>query len=140
MRVQTREKGRLEVYAITESPEGHWEVGWEDIRGSFFGSLVSRIPRSAFNHVLNGFSKPFVDALGLPPEGALQKLPSPYCIKQSGCKLYDKKHCTLASKALPWCYEPASFEQLGATTLRIASELIFLWREGVHVIAVYDDE
>lgn len=140
LRVKTRERGPLELYVVTESPEGGWEIGWENLRTTFFGKLVPRVPRSAFNHVLNGFSKPFVDALGLPPEGALRKLPSPCCSKQTTCALFDKRRCLLTSKQLPWCYEPAGFEDLGTATRRIASELVFLWKEGVHVIAVYDDE
>lgn len=139
LRVKTLEKGLLEVYVVTESPEGRWELGWENLRTTFFGKLLPRVPRSAFNHVLNGFSQPFVDALGLPPAGALQKMTNPGCAKQSGCSLYDKGRCYLRSAKLPWCYEPAGFDDLGAATRRIASELVFLWKEGVHVVAVYDD-
>lgn len=140
LKVKTRERGFLEVYAIAESPEGQWEVGWENLRTTLFGQLISRVPRSKFNHVLNGFSQPFVDALGIPPEGALLKLPSSECAKQRGCSLYQKRLCVLGCKKLPWCYEPAGFDDFGSPTRRMASELIFLWKEGVYVIAVYDDE
>lgn len=139
LRLKTREKGLLEVYVVAESPDGLWELGWENLRTTFFGKLLPRIPRSAFNHVLNGFSQPFIDALGLPPDGALLKVANPACGKQRGCSLYDKSRCYVASKKLPWCYEPAGFDGLGAATLRVASELVFLWKEGVHVVAVYDD-
>jgi hypothetical protein len=139
LKLETREKGLLEVYVVAEGPEGRWELGWENLRTTFFGRLIPRIPRSAFNHVLNGFSQPFIDALGLPPDGALQKMADPTCDKQRGCPLYDKRRCHLTSNKLPWCYEPAGFNDLGASTRRIAGELVFLWKEGVHVVAVYDD-
>lgn len=140
VRLKTREKGMLEVLVVTEFADGRWELGWENIRGTFFGQLVPRVPRSAFNHVLNGYSQPFIEALGLPPEGALKRLPTAACAKQGGCSLYDSRRCSLWSKKLPWSYEPAGFDALGGSTLRIASELIFLWKEGVRVVAVYDDE
>ena len=139
LKLKTREKGLLEVYIVAESQEGRWEVGWENLRGTFFGKLIPRVPRSAFNHVLNGYSQPFIERLGLPPAGALLKLPAQACEKQSTCTLYDSKRCFVASKKLPWCFDPAGFEELGVSTRRFASELIFLWKEGVHVVAVYDD-
>lgn len=139
LKVKTTEKGFLEVYVITESPEGKWELGWENLRSTFIGRLISRVPRSVFNHVLNGYSQPFVDALGLPPEGALQKLPSQACGRQRGCSLYQPRNCIVSSKKLPWCYEPAGMDDVGAVGKRMAGELVFFWKEGVYVIAVYDD-
>lgn len=139
MKVKTREKGTLELYAVTESPEGRWEIGWENLRATLLGKLITRMPRSAFNHVLNGFSQPFVAALGLPPDGALKKLARPGCAKQDLCPLHDPRTCSVRSNKLPWCFEPEELSEFGEPTRRIAAELIFLWKEGVYVIAVYDD-
>lgn len=140
MKLETLEKGLLDVYAVTESASGEWEPGWESLRTSVFGPLISRVPRSALNHVLNGLSGPFVAALVVPPEAALTKLPSPACAKQQGCPLYQKRRCILSCKKLPWCFEPKGVDELGSTTRRVAAECVFLWKEGVHVIAVYDDQ
>lgn len=139
LKVHTLEKGDLELLALAEGADGTWEAEFEPLRQTTLGRMISRVPRSAFNHVLHGLSEPFVQALGLPPDGALQKLPSKVCAKQRGCPLHDKRHCVVTSKKLPWCYDPAGFGTLSETELRVASSVIFLWKEGVFVIAVYDD-
>jgi len=139
LKVATREKGLLDILAVTEGTDGKWEHDWEKLRGTILEKCISRVPRSAFNHVLNGFSEPFIEALGIPPEGALLKLPSQLCAKQQVCSLYQRRLCFVSCKKLPWCYEPAGFGSLEATAQRTASELVFLWKDGVYVIAVYDD-
>lgn len=139
LKVPTREKGRLEVYAITEAGDGTWEASWDDLRTTLLGELISRVPRSAYDHLLNGYSAPFINALGISPEGALQKLPSTVCDKQRECTLYQKRTCWVGSGKLPWCYEPAGLPELSAAAKRTASDLVFLWREQVYVIAVFDD-
>ena len=137
LKVPTDEKGLLELQTFNEAADGTWEGNWESLRGSYLAQLISRVPRSAFNHVLNGFSAPFVAALGLPPEGALLKMPSPFCEKQANCVYYEKRKCIISSKKLPYCYEPVRL--IGALTTRMANEAVFLWKEGVYVVAVYDD-
>lgn len=139
MKVRTREKGLVEIFAISESADGSWEAGWEGLRRTVLGDLVSRVPRSAFNHLLNGYSGPFVCALGIAPSGALLKLPSTQCGKQRGCSLYDKRSCLVGSRKLPWCYEPAGIVNLAEGAARLASDLVFLWKQEVYVIAVFDD-
>lgn len=139
MKARTREKGNLEIYAIAEASDGSWEPGWEDLRQTLLGKLVSRVPRSAFNHLLNGYSAPFVDALGIAPMGALQKLPSERCDKQRGCSLYDRRRCSVGSYKLPWCYEPTEIDGLAAAAKRLASDLVFLWKQEVYVVAIFDD-
>jgi hypothetical protein len=88
---------------------------------------------------LNGYSSPFVAALGISTEGALQKLPSEKCDKQRICPLYQPRVCRVGSLKLPWCYEPAGFDGLTAAAKRLAGDLVFLWKEQVYVIAVFDD-
>lgn len=139
LRVKTREKGFLEIFAFTEAADGSWETGWEGLRNTVLGGLVSRVPRSSFNHLLHGYSGPFVSALGISPAGALLKLPSAACDKQRTCALYDKRNCLVASRKLPWCYEPTGIVNLDAAAVRTASDLVFLWKQEVYVIAVYDD-
>ena len=139
LKIPTREKGRLEIYAIVEDSHGAWEADWNSLRSTPLGRLISRVPRSAFNHLLNGYSQPFVDALGLPPQGALSKLPSTRCHKQQGCSLYQKRICITTSSKLPWCYEPAGLNEVDSATRKVASDLVFLWKEEVYVVAVYDD-
>ena len=139
LKALTNEKGPLEIYAITEGADGRWEEGWEEIQATLLGRLISRVPRSAFNHLLNGDSQPFIAILGMPPVGALLKLPSTACAKQRGCALYQKRTCFVGSPKLPWCYEPAGFDAMTSSARKMASDLIFLWKEQVYVIAVYDD-
>ena len=139
LKAKTREKGYLEVYAVTEAADGTWEGGWEQLRITLLGGLLSRVPRSAFNHLLNGYSGPFVASLGISPAGALLKLPSARCDKQRECTLYDRRRCSVGSAKLPWCYEPAAIEGLPASAARLASDLVFLWKQEVYVIAVFDD-
>lgn len=139
LKARTREKGYLEIYAVTEASDGTWEGGWEELRCTPLGKLVSRVPRSAFNHLLHGYSGPFMEALGIGPQGALLKLPSTRCDKQSGCTLYDKRRCLVGSPKLPWCYEPAGIKDLSAGAKRTGSDLVFLWKQEVYVIAVFDD-
>lgn len=139
LKAKTREKGLLEIFAITEAADGTWEAGWEDLRRSLLGSLVSRVPRSTYNHLLHGFSAPFIEALGISPGGALQKLPSTQCDKQRVCALYQKRICHVGSRKLPWCYEPAGFDDLVPAARRIASDLVNLWKQEVYVIAVFGD-
>src|SRR5262245_55173570 len=98
MRVPTKEKGRLEIFSFDEDADGGWEDDWETLRGTVLGGLISRIPRTSLNHLLNGYSAPFVQALGIPPHGALQKLPSKACDKQRGCSLYQRRICVVESR------------------------------------------
>lgn len=139
LKARTLEKGLLEIFAITEAADGTWEAGWEDLRRTVLGSLVSRVPRSTYNHLLNGYSAPFISMLGIPPQGALQKLPSERCDKQPSCTLYQKRICFVGSRKLPWCYEPTGIEGLVPAAMRIAGDLVFLWKQEVYVVAVFDD-
>lgn len=139
LKVRTHEKGVVEIFAFTESHDGSWEGGWEGLRNTLLGRLISRVPRSSFGHLLNGYSGPFVSALGIPPAGALLKLPSPLCDKQNRCSLYQKRICWVGSRKLPWCYEPHRIDGLEPAAKPIAGEVVFLWKQEVYVVAIFDD-
>jgi hypothetical protein len=138
MKLKTRERGFLEVFTIQETG-GRWEASWDVLRGTLVGGLFSRVGQAELNHALNGWTHPLVAALGLSPEMALAKLPSQRCEKQSRCPLYDPRKCLLSSRKLPWCYEPAQLEELDATALTRAAEVIFLWRQQVYVVIVVQE-
>ncbi len=140
MKLKTRERGFLEVFTIQEAL-GAWESDWEPLRGTAIGASFSRVTQAALNHALNGWTHPFVEALGISPDMALAKLPSQRCEKQVSCRLHDPRKCLVASKKLPWCYEPAGFADLNDRARARAAEVIFLWRQQVYVVvAVQEDD
>lgn len=133
MKLETRERGFLEVFVIQETA-GVWEAEWEPLRETSVGALFSRVTQRDLNHALNGWTHPLVEALGLSPEMALAKLPSARCDKQERCSLHDARKCLVLSKKLPWCYEPAGLETLSETALTRAAEVVFLWKQQVYVV------
>lgn len=137
MKLPTVELGPLEVLTIRET-NGRWEGDWEVLRETPLGRHFSHVTKEQLDHVLYGFSKPFAEALGLPPEGALAKLPSPRCNKQEKCSLHDPRKCLVTSSKLPWCYEPAGLD-LPEEALSMASEAVFRWREKVYLVVVRED-
>lgn len=137
MKFITAEKGVLEVLAISQQNDV-WEEPWDVLRGTPIGALFSVVSRRNLNHVLDGFSKPFVSALGIPPEGALRKV-SQHCWKK--CSLYDPKLCNvLSKKLLPWCFEPVMAEGTSQKVLTQASEAIRYWTEKVYLVVVLEDQ
>jgi len=137
VRLPTAEKGTLEVLVV-RSKGGTWEGDWEALKGTPVGRSFSVVKQADFDHVLNGLSKPFVDALGLPPEGALRKLPTKQCARRDRCTLHDGKRCvTDSKKGLPWCFELAGLD-LPPAAMTLATEVLFGWRSGVYVVVVED--
>ncbi len=134
LRVATREKGPLEVLAIYEE-DGQWDPEWAPLQGTALGSLFSRVSQANFHHVLHGFSRPFVDSLGLPPEGALRKLPSQLCLRRKTCTLHDAKKCVASHPKLPWCYVPAGVSE-DEKVNEAAAQAVFRWRERVYLVVV----
>lgn len=138
MKLKTRERGFLEVLTIQET-SGKWEPEWEPLRGTAIGASFSRVHQRDLNHALNGWTHPFVEALGISPDMALAKLPSQRCAKQPSCQLHDPRKCLVPSKKLPWCYEPAGFDDLDPLARTRAAEVIFLWRQQVYVVVVLQE-
>jgi hypothetical protein len=117
-----------------------WTEGWDVLKDTVFGAQVSVLSREVVDHALHRYSRPLVDALGIPPEGALRKVPR-LCWhrrkrsdNQFACPLYDKHDCQTPSPKMPWCFEPdGGFDE---TVRKKASEAIELWREGVYVVVM----
>lgn len=135
LRLPSDEKGILEVLVI-RSKDGVWEGDWHLLKGTVIGNLFSQTTQPQLDHILSGYSKPFVNELGISPEGALRKLPSRECKNRKKCPFYDVKKCqTLTRKILPWCFEPEGLDDLAKVSAMVA-EVIFKWREGVYLVVV----
>ncbi len=137
VRLPTLEMGDIELLLI----DG-WTAGWGKLQGTLFGNLISVVSREVVNHALHRFSRPLVDNLGIPPEGALRKVPR-QCWnrkKRPGvlykCPLYDKRACQPISPDMPWCFEPDDVPDKAIR--KKAAEAIELWHEGVYVVVVED--
>lgn len=136
MRVRTNEMGFLELYLIYERA-GAYEEYWRPLQAvQEVSKLFAVLSNEQMEQALQGWSRPLVNALGPPPDGALLKLPkaSRKCAHEKGCTLYQPEACGTLLKGLPWCFNPAGFED--DTVQKRMSEIIFLWREGVYVVVV----
>jgi hypothetical protein len=132
----TREKGELHLLLLTG-----WEGEWAILRGTVYGDLLSVISRDVVDHALHGWSRPLVDALGIPPDGALRKVP----VAARWCWLKHKRpphlrscplqgpECHHVAKKMPWCFEPTEADD---SIRRMAAKAIEQWREGVYVVVV----
>lgn len=136
MKLTTVQKGFVEVLRIQENADGTWEEEWEPLRHTPLASLVSRMSQRNLDHGLVGYTKPFVDALGIPPDGALRKVPSQECSSRHRCPFYAKKKCEVSSKKLSWCFKPEGVE--GEDGKNAAAQAVFLWRDKVYLVVVHD--
>lgn len=136
MKLPTREMGEIEIV---------WSQGWGEwgpLRETVFGGLVSVVPEEAVHHALHRWSKPLVTALGIPPYGALIKIPR-VCYRKvkhdtaAPCILYDPQRCHARSKELPWCFEPDVDD---AEVRRKGGELVQLWHEGVYLVVTLETD
>lgn len=137
MKLPTIERGEIDVLAIDER-NGEWEPEWEPLRGTAFGNQFSVVSRETLDHALRGFSRPLSQALGIPPVGALKKIPlaSKLCYLRLKCPFHDAHRCFPEAKRMPWCFEP---DDVAEGVRRAATRAIELWREGVYVLVVKDD-
>ena len=135
MMLPTQERGELQVVSIREEKNGEWEPDWEPLRGTPLGELLTVVDKEVMDHALHGWSKPLVGALGIPPKGALRKLPlaSRECSLRGTCASYLPTTCVPTSKKLPWCYEPDGLDE---KKKHVASKAIRFWFEGVYLIVV----
>lgn len=136
LKIKTHEMGDLELYLIYQYGE-YWEDSWLALQGDPITELLTVVSKETMDHALVGWSKPLVMALGIPPEGALRKLPDPQCFSRKMCPFYNKRWCLPLSKNLPHCYGPASIDDFDARNL--GGELVSLWREGVYVVLVQEE-
>jgi hypothetical protein len=137
MKLPTLERGEIIVLAISVK-DGKWEPDWEPIRGTAFGDQITVVSRETLDHALHGFSRPLSRALGIPPAGALKKVPkaSRQCYVRSKCPFVDPRACRPEATKMPWCFEPDGFDD--ENVRRTATQAIEQWREGVYVLAVTD--
>ena len=133
IKIQTVEMGTLDLLVVLQA-KGVWESDWEALRASPFANLIPIVTREALDHAIRGWSKPLVRSIGLPPEGALKKLPSKLCAVRAICPFHDQKHCASDAKKMPTCFEPSGVEEGVARTL--AAEVCRLWHERTYVIVV----
>ena len=135
LKVVTREMGPVELQLIYQTGD-EWEAAWAPLQPTAFAPLIPVISDVIINHAIRGWTKPFVTALGLPPQGALRKIPPEHrqCEFRGRCPFYTAVNCIPTAKKLPNCFQPVN---LGADNVRIlAYEAIRLWREGVYVVVV----
>lgn len=126
--------GDRDFLVIYSAEGGIWEPEWEPLRGTEVGRQVPSVTKEAFEWALEGYTPPFVKQLGVPPEGALLKIPgaSRVCRKRKKCSLYDRVQCHVGGKNMPWCFEPdgiANESEVFAT-----AKIIEYWRAGVYVV------
>jgi len=103
------------------------------------------VSREVVDHALHRLSRPLVDSLGIPPQGALRKIPeaSRLCLRRRRfannrpCPLQGPECHVLATK-MPWCFEPDDIED--EAIRRAASMAIEHWRAGVYVVVIEEDD
>jgi hypothetical protein len=135
LKLSTAEMGMLELQLLY-SYQGVWEEDWALLQGSFLAESFTVTTKEVVDHALRGWTKPLVTALGIPPEGALRKLPptAKVCSSLRGCP-HSGPDCHPLAKKMPWCFVPAG---VVAPAEPKASEVVQLWREGVHIVVLED--
>lgn len=136
LKIKTQEMGDLELYFIYKGLEGY-EVTWGFLEGLPIVDLLSHVPIEDANHALAGWSWPLTSKLGIPPEGALRKLPSKKCFVRAKCLFHQAKICEATHPKLPWCFEVDGVEDDKARNG--ASYLIRMWREGVYIVVIHSE-
>jgi hypothetical protein len=136
VRLPTYEMGDL-VLLLIRSTKGQWETEWEPLRGTVFGDLFTVVSKEVIDHALHRLSGPLVKALGLPPAGALRKIPLEFrkCQRRDKCPMFDPKRCFPEAKKMPYgCFESDGVEDPIARLQ--ATQAIDLWRNGVYIVVV----
>lgn len=135
LKIASVEMGFLELLLIY-SMGGEWEPSWKPLQGQrAVTGLLPYVSKETMDHALRGWTSPLVKNLGLPPEGALRKVPQVCTHKDSvPCPMYDPKRCTPLARNMWNCFQPLGVE--GDVALQLAYDVIRLWREGVRVLVV----
>ena len=136
LKIVTLEMGRVELQLIYQTGEV-WESEWRALQGTDIGNLFPVVSDEVANHAIRGWSKPLIESLGLPPQGALRKIPhtQQVCTYRDRCPYYDSHKCVPTSKKMPDCFQPGSVDESARS---IAYEAIRLWREGVYIVVVQE--
>jgi len=125
--------GDIHIFAIWEK-DGRWEGEWDALRGTRIGDQFSEVTQEAFTHALNKYHRPLVDQLGIPPAGALRKLPTQECALRHKCAIYDPPNCLARAKKMPICFEPDGIDD--DAIRQITSQVIQYWRESVYLVVI----
>lgn len=135
VKVLTHEMGDLRLHLIT-SKAGVWEEEWRTLQGTVFAESFTQLPHQVLDEGLKGWTKPLVDLLSVPPEGALKKIPpeSRVCLKRFKCPFYEARQCFPEAKKMPWCFEPDGV--LDAEVRQQATRAIEYWRDRVYLVVV----
>ena len=138
MNLDSHEMGRITLLAIKADAEGQWEPDWEPLRGSVFGDQFSLITKTILDHALHGLSRPLTEALGIPPAGALRKIPKPSreCFLRHKCTFYERDQCFVGAPKRPWCFEPDEIQS--EDVRKAATKAIEEWEQGVYLVVVTD--
>lgn len=139
VKIPTHEMGELKLLLIRTEKDGTWESEWEPLRGTLFGDLLSVVPKAAVDHALHRLSRPLVDALGLPPEGALRKIPEEQrrCFRREKCPFFDERKCFPEAKNMPWCFESDGVAE--DLVRAAATEAIVRWRDRTYLVVIQED-
>lgn len=132
LKLATKELGYLELYLIYEN-KGEYEPTWKPLQGSSFLGVVTVVSKETMDHALHGYTRPFVQQLGLAPSGCIRKLPTVYqqCGQREQCIFFDDTRCHPVSPKMPNCFEP-----YGVVPRDLGHEAIRLWHEGVYIVVV----
>lgn len=88
---------------------------------------------------LRGHDAPLRRALGITPEGALRKVPEPFCKERGVCVHWVQATCSVLSKKAPWCFVPES-KGVDQELSDLLAEVIRQWRDSVYVTVVEEDD
>lgn len=139
IQLPSKELGELSLLGIWEKG-GVWEEEWEPLRQTAIGKLFSSVSQGTWDNALFGLTRPLATQLGLPPYGALRKLPphARTCGKSKSCVFFDAQTCfPTTTKLMPWCYEPSGISDEKVRSA--AAKAIELWREGVYLVIVKEE-
>jgi len=133
--IPTRELGELKLLIIY-SKAGVWESSWRVLQGGPYADLFTVTLKVTMDHALRGWTSPLVKGLGIPPVGALRKLPTlgHSCYVHSSCPMYHRRECVPSHKSMPWCFQPSGL--VSDEERRLAAEVIQKWRDGVYLVVV----
>ena len=138
LKLATQEMDFLELYLIYQyGPD--FEPDWLSLQSSSLAALFTVVSKETMDQALQGYTRPFVQQLGLPPLGCLHKIPPVYrtCAHKTDCPFYDKSSCFPTAKKLPNCFQPGVD---GGVSRQLGYDVVALWREGVFVVVVLENK
>ena len=126
----------MELYLIYQTGED-LEPEWKPLQGSPLLDPVTVVSKEVLDHVLHGFSFPFVQQLGPSPEGCVRKLLPVFrqCAQRERCIFYDRVRCVPTSRKMPNCYQPDGVE---GEAVSLGAEIVRLWHENVYIVVVQE--